>query len=112
MNWIEITEERQLQDIKEQSAQQPIVIFKHSTRCVTSAMVKNRLEREVPAPGTLFYFLDLIRHRSISNKIAADFHVYHESPQILIIKDGECIYDDSHIGINMQDIAEQSGTGN
>ncbi len=72
-------------------------------------MAKNRLEREIPAANTLFYYLDLIRYRPISNKIAEDFHVHHESPQILLIKNGECIYEESHNGISMADIADQLG---
>jgi bacillithiol system protein YtxJ len=108
MNWIVLTEEKQLEQIKEQSKQQPIVVFKHSTKCAASSMAKNRLERETPPADTAFYFLDLLRYRPLSNKIAADFHVHHESPQILIIRNGECVYEESHNGINMQDIAEQT----
>lgn len=106
MNWINLTEEPQLEIIKEQSNNQPVVIFKHSTRCATSSMAKNRLEREAAPEHTLFYFLDLIRYRSVSNKVAEDFQVHHESPQILVIKNGECVYKDSHNGINMADIEE------
>jgi len=107
MEWIALTEEPQLEQIKEESKQQPVVIFKHSTRCSISSMAKNRLEREVAPGQTLFYYLDLIRYRMLSNKVAADFKVQHQSPQVLIIKNGECIYEDSHNGINMDDIAEQ-----
>ncbi len=95
MNWIALTEDGQLEEIKEKSNQQPVVIFKHSTRCSISSMAKNRLERETPADNILFYYLDLIRYRPVSNKIAADFHVPHESPQILLIKNGECIYEEA-----------------
>jgi bacillithiol system protein YtxJ len=108
MNWILLTEEPQLEQIKEQSNGQPVVIFKHSTICATSNMAKNRLERGTAPENTLFYYLDLIRYRAISNKIADGYNVRHESPQILVIKNGECIYDDSHHGITMQDIAEQA----
>jgi bacillithiol system protein YtxJ len=67
-------------------------------------MVLNRLERS-PQPADLdFYFLDLIAHRDISNSIADTFHVFHESPQIIVIKNGECIYDESHNGIRMDEI--------
>ena len=104
-----LTEESQLEQIKEQSTRQPVAIFKHSTRCSISSMAKNRLERETPAANTLFYYLDLIRYRSVSNKIAEDFHVHHESPQLLLIKNGECTYEESHNGINMADIATQAG---
>jgi bacillithiol system protein YtxJ len=54
-----------------------------------------------------FYFLDLIQHRNISNKIAQEFSVFHESPQVLLIKNGECVYDESHSGISMDEIADQ-----
>ncbi len=66
-----------------------------------------RLERETPPQNTLFYYLDILRYRPVSNRIAEDFSVYHESPQILLIKNGECTYDESHNGISMADIAEQ-----
>lgn len=109
MNWISLTEEGQLEQIKEESRQHPIVIFKHSTRCSISSMAKNRLEREKAGDQLPFYFLDLIRFRPISNKVAEEFHVHHESPQVLVIKNGECIYDESHNGINMQEILESAG---
>ncbi len=108
MNWIELTSEQQLEQIKDASKIQPVVIFKHSTRCSISNMAKSRLEREYKAEHLPFYYLDLIRYRSISNKIADDFKVHHESPQILLIKNGECTYEESHNGINMADIAAQA----
>lgn len=97
-----------MENVNEQSKLQPVVIFKHSTRCSISSMAKHRLEREAPAENVAFYFLDLLQHRSLSNKIAEDYSIHHESPQVLIIRNGECIYEDSHNGINMQDIAEQA----
>lgn len=104
MNWIQLTSEFQLRDIKELSKIKPQVIFKHSTRCSVSSMAKNRLERSA-SPGDIdFYFLDLIKHRDISNKVAESFDVYHESPQVLLIKNGGCVYEESHSGINMEDI--------
>ncbi len=107
MNWIDLNDEQQLNTIIEQSKAQPVVIFKHSTRCSISSMAKNRLERSEPAANTLFYYLDLIRYRALSNKVAADFHVVHESPQILMIKNGECTYEESHNGISMDEIVAQ-----
>ena len=107
MNWIDLKDIQQLADIKELSKTRPQVIFKHSTRCSISSMAKSRLERsEQPQTGD-FYLLDLIRLRSISDKIAEDFAVHHESPQILVIKNTECVYDESHSGIQMDEIAEQ-----
>lgn len=108
MLWKELTSEEQLAEIRQQSSQKPQVIFKHSTRCSISSMAKSRLERAVAAQDVDFYYLDLIKYRSISNRIAEDFSVNHESPQVLLIKNGECIYDESHSGISMDEIEEQA----
>jgi bacillithiol system protein YtxJ len=107
MNWITLDSESQLEEIRTVSAQEPVVIFKHSTRCAISAMVKSRLEREGAPQGLNFYYLDLIRHRSISNRIADEFAVEHESPQVLLIRNGACVYDESHSGISMEELKEQ-----
>ena len=72
-------------------------------------MAKQRLERSTAPDALPFYYLDLINHRAISNAIAEKFQVHHESPQILLIKNGECIYAESHNGINMAEIEEQFG---
>lgn len=70
-------------------------------------MAKNRLERNEQPGSTDFYFLDLLKFRSLSNRIAEDFDVPHESPQVLLIKNTVCVYDESHSGIQMDEIAEQ-----
>jgi len=107
MNWIALTTEEQLSEIKELSNERPVVIFKHSTRCSISSMAKGRLDRETPPADVPFYYLDLIKYRSVSNKIAEVFGVHHESPQVLVLKKGECTYDESHNGISMEDIAKE-----
>ena len=109
MNWIELTSEDQLESIKKESSQNPQVIFKHSTRCATSSMIKGRLERALQPSSVQFHFLDLIKYRSISDKIEEQFMVNHESPQVLLIRNGECIYEESHTGISMDEIREQVG---
>ena len=107
MNWIELKSSNQIKEIIEKSKAKPQVIFKHSTRCSISAMAKGRLERGL-APGNAdFYFLDLINYRNISNQVSSEFDVSHESPQILIIRNGECVYDESHGSITMDEIKEQ-----
>lgn len=106
MRWNQLTNEAQLIEIIEQSASKTQVIFKHSTRCSVSTMAKNRLEKQEFPSQADFYYLDLIAHRNISNKIAEQFNVWHESPQVLIIKNGECTYDESHSGINWDELLE------
>lgn len=106
MNWIDLVKENQIEDIKQKSFEKAQVIFKHSIRCSISSMAKGRLERAIKPDNADFYFLDLINYRSISNKVATFFDVYHESPQILVIRNGECIYNESHGAISMDDIHE------
>lgn len=107
MNWTALTSTEQLTELIEKSKEQPQVIFKHSTRCNISNVVLKRLEsNEAPVDAT-FYYLDLLTYRSLSNLVAEKFKVYHESPQILIIKNGECSYEESHMAIQMDDIKEQ-----
>lgn len=103
MNWISLESANQLNDIKEQNGYS--LIFKHSTRCSISMMAKRRFELDwdkLPTDMPL-YFLDLIKHRDLSNKIAHEFQVHHESPQMLLIKDGECVLDQSHGSISVDD---------
>lgn len=105
--WITLDSENGLQEIIRRSYEKPQVIFKHSTRCSISSVAKSRLEGSSAPENADFHYLDVIANRSLSNAIAETFSVQHESPQILIIKNGECIYDDSHTGINMRDIDGQ-----
>ena len=107
MNWIQLTTEEQLENIKSKSATTPQVIFKHSTTCSISKMAFSRFERAEAPDSIDFYYLDLLNYRSISNAIAEIFQVHHESPQVLLIKNGECVYDESHYGIMMDELLEQ-----
>ncbi len=106
INWINFTNEEQLKEIKDRSKIIPQLIFKHSTRCSISSMIKSRLEKKLAPESIEFYYLDLIQFRSISNKVAEEFNVFHESPQVLLIKNGDCVYDESHSGITMEELVE------
>ena len=107
MNWIAIKAAEQLEEIRIRSTRTPQLIFKHSTRCVISVMIKSRLERSEMPSGVDFYYLDLLQYRPISNLIAESFNVHHQSPQILLIQNGECVYEESQNAISMDDIIEQ-----
>ncbi len=108
MEWIQLTSEEQLNRITNLSKQRTQVIFKHSTRCSISSVAWKRVQKNDVQTNIDFYFLDIISYRSLSNKIADTFKVHHESPQILVIKDGECIFDESHLSISIDDILEQA----
>ena len=108
MDWKNLTSIDQLEAIAADSFNTPQVLFKHSTRCSISSMALNRLEMNTPPQGVDFYLLDLLQHRDISAAIAEKFKVHHESPQVLVIINGECTYDESHMGISMDEIAAQT----
>ena len=104
VNWKHIKDQGQLQEMQIASHEKPVMIFKHSTRCSISAMALDRLERKWENDKIEPYFLDLISHREISNQIAKDYGVAHESPQVLLIKEGKVIYHSSHMGIDTASI--------
>ena len=108
MHWIHLTDEEQLKQIVTKSQNRPQVIFKHSTRCSISSVALQRLQKVEQPFDIDFYFLDLIAFRNVSNKVSEVFKVYHESPQVLVIKDGHCIYDESHLSISMGEIIESA----
>ena len=108
MNWLPLTSIEGVESIKTRSQNVPCLIFKHSTTCSISAIAKDRLEREwdfseaeMPA-----FYLDLLNFRPVSNHIAETFDIRHESPQALIILDGTCIYDASHLDISVEELKE------
>lgn len=108
IRWNELTSVEQLDEIRKQSEKKPVLIYKHSTRCSTSHLVLDRLERNWRGegiPGVEMYFLDLLSHRNVSNAIAEVFGVEHESPQVLIIEGGKAVYDRSHLEIDYKSIS-------
>lgn len=107
-NWITLTDKEQLKVIIKESETIPIIIYKHSTRCGLSSMTKNILDKgwEQLEPHAKLYFLDLLRYREVSTMIAERFNVRHQSPQILIIKNGQSLYNASHYNINVEEILE------
>jgi bacillithiol system protein YtxJ len=108
MDWNHLSSIDQLEALATKSFNTPQVLFKHSTRCSISSMALNRLESSTPPTGVDFYLLDLLQHRNISAAIAEKFKVHHESPQVLVIINGECTYAESHMGISMDEITAQT----
>ena len=103
MNWIQLESPEQINQVKQNAGYS--IIFKHSTRCSISMMARRKFEMDgdqLPQDIPL-YFLDLIKYRSLSAQVATDFNVHHESPQLLLIKEGECILDKSHGGISVEE---------
>lgn len=110
MNWNPLNAEAQLAQIKAESFERPVLIFKHSTTCSISTTALARLERkwnDADAGALKPYYLDLKAHRAVSNQVAETFGVQHQSPQVLIIQNGESQYDASHYDIVFDEITKQ-----
>jgi bacillithiol system protein YtxJ len=110
MHWIPLTDSSQLDLIDATSAERPILLFKHSTRCNISSAALARLERAWPVEGDVqqvTYYLDLVRFREVSNAIAQRYGVQHESPQVLVVRNGRCVYTESHFGIMYAEVIAQ-----
>ena len=104
-DWNLLTDENKFQNIINLSFSEKVLIFKHSTRCSISSMSKNRLESQVEnSKIKTCFLLDLLKHKEISSKIESYFKVTHESPQVLVIFNGECIYNASHNEISWDSI--------
>ncbi|RQO40488.1 bacillithiol system redox-active protein YtxJ [Chryseobacterium sp. KBW03] len=104
--WKKIESEEDLKKAIEDSFQNKIAIFKHSTSCFISKTVLKNFEREVEhsdKPVSLYY-LDLLANRAISSKIAVELGVRHESPQLIVIENGKPINNASHQDISLSQI--------
>lgn len=108
MNWNAIQSIRDIEEITAKSYEQPCLVFKHSTRCSISFIAKHRLEQnwDFETAEIQPFYLDLIQYREVSNFIAERFQVHHESPQILLIQNGECTFDASHLDIQVVEIRQ------
>lgn len=106
--WIPLNDIQQLQHIAQKSKTKTQVIFKHSTRCGISRMVMNQFvdAYELTENDLDLYYLDLLSYRDVSNEVGYTFQVMHESPQLLIIKNGTTVAHASHGAINSIDLLQ------
>ena len=96
--WSNLTEENQIAEIIALSNSIPVYIFKHSTTCGISAQAKENVEisfKNTDKPF-LLYYLDLLKYRSISNEVASKFNIHHQSPQLILVHNGEVTFTTSH----------------
>lgn len=105
VNWIPLQLMGQLDEIIALSKEKPVLIFKHSTRCSISRFALKQFENEFDLQNQIdAYFLDLLEFRAISNEIASRFGIMHQSPQLLLIKEGKVLYDASHSDIQANEL--------
>ncbi|MDB5192244.1 MAG: ytxJ [Segetibacter sp.] len=109
MEYVPLETAAQLDEIK--SAKGYTIIFKHNTTCPISKGARSRFEAEADDLKGVnsVYFLDLLEHRALSDSIAEKFDVEHQSPQLLLIKDGECTYHEALSSISVGATVEAIG---
>lgn len=99
--WKQLVSMEQLDSIISESKTTPVAIFKHSTRCGISRMVIRQFEStyDIDTDKMSLYYLDLLAYRNISDEVGIKFQVLHQSPQLIVIKDGVAVAHASHQGI-------------
>jgi bacillithiol system protein YtxJ len=107
-SWKSVTEKEQFYSLLENSAEKPQIIFKDSRTCGISAHAKHRLEMGfgLIAEKVDFHYLDLLTYRPISNLVAQELKVTHQSPQIILLKNKQVVYTSSHHAIDPAVIAK------
>lgn len=112
MKFKDLTDLGQLTEIEKLShtIKGGVLIFKHSTRCALSNMALNRFMRGWDLGEELLpvYYLDLIKYRNLSDAVSERYGVKHESPQVLLLKHGTCVYHASHNAISPARIVDEA----
>lgn len=100
--WIQLSSIEQLNEVLATSSEKPVLLFKHSMRCGISSMVLRSFESSWSSGNDLceVYFLDLLKHRDVSSEIAVLTGVMHQSPQVVVLKGKEVVYEASHSSID------------
>ena len=109
MNWIELQSIEQAKELINSSTEKPVLFFKHSVRCSISSMAKDRLERKwnIDDSKVALIYLDLLNHRDVSNFLATELNVEHQSPQVILVKNKMATYSETHSMISVNGISEE-----
>ena len=105
MKFLSLKDEEQLEEIS--GAKDFQIIFKHNTTCpISKGVLRDLKEEDDTLPADIpFCVLDLLSYRSVSDAVANRFNVIHESPQLLLLKNGKCIYHQSLYDITAEETA-------
>ena len=108
LSWTPLISLEEINTIKEISINQSILIFKHSTRCGISRMVIKQFESLFNEENKQLkvYYLDLLNFREVSSKLSEVFQVIHQSPQLLVVKNGISVYQESHYEITKVNLSK------
>jgi bacillithiol system protein YtxJ len=108
MDWHEVTREAQVDQVIQQSQNKPQALLKHSTRCSISGIAKSRLEQAIAQQSLEvdWHLLNVVKYRQLAQYVEEKLNVQHESPQLLVLVNGECVLDQDHMDIQLAEVAE------
>ena len=109
MEWPQLASSEDVDKAIQTSHERPQVVLKHSTRCGVSSMAKGRLERSMPEvdlQNVDYHLVDVVGNRPVSDYLAKAVNVHHESPQLLVLQNGECVLDATHFDIDLREVAD------
>lgn len=108
LEWLNLGSVEDLDAAIAHSFEQTVLLFKHSTRCSISSSALDRLTRKWNGEEVFVrtFYLDLLNHRDISSTIASKLNIEHQSPQMILVKDGVAIFNSSHMNIDFEDVKE------
>ena len=94
----EIKDMEDFEDLVRMSHNQPVFLFKLSPICSISMFVQRIIEKFVQSSDSEFksYKIDVVGNRAVSRSIAEKTGVQHQSPQALLFRNGECVWNESH----------------
>ncbi|PSQ92738.1 MAG: bacillithiol system redox-active protein YtxJ [Bacteroidetes bacterium SW_4_67_19] len=89
--------EDDLQDALRHSDDEPVVFYKHSSTCPISAQAEDEMKSLLSNSGAPpVYELVVQESRDMSDRIAEHFSIRHETPQAIVVSDGEPVFNASH----------------
>lgn len=97
-----ITSIEELHSLLDNSRKQPLLLFKHSTRCPISAGAYREVEaylNDNPNEEVTYGLIYVVEDRDVSNEATERLNVKHASPQVILVKDGQSHWNTSHSAI-------------
>ena len=97
-----ITDSASLDALFESSAERPVILFKHDPYCPISARAYREMEQ---VPGDIA-LVDVEHDKTIASAVAKRTGVRHESPQVIVVKDGQPVWSASHFNIKADAVSQ------
>ena len=91
-----------------ESRERPVFLFKHSRTCGISCEALDELHAHVEdaSPQATYKLITVQSHRRLSEETAARLGIRHETPQAILLRDGQPVWNASHFRITKRQLDE------